>query len=192
MEIWRSTVWQTGRWIRTSQPSYNKAWSSKKHAILHFSDERLCIFCLLIPDAFCRVLPSVGAVLAGIYHSVFQKELIIKDSQFHHIHITKTCLWCGGSFQLPHDLFHSILLYSIHFSSPITICFKSEMFSLRLNGESRAEVRSRRSHPTPATWNPNIKVINIIKLMQMIFNAWFGYFEFVGYLPHVIMLIFLN
>ena len=37
-----------------------------------------------------------------------------------------------GSFCLPHGLFCSILLYSIHFSSPVTICFKNGMFSLCL------------------------------------------------------------
>ena len=41
----------------------------------------------------------------------------------------------GGTFHLPHDLFHSTLLYSIHFSSPVTICFKNRMFSLRLSRE---------------------------------------------------------
>ena len=41
-------------------------------------------------------------------------------------------------------------------------------------------------------WNPNIKAINITKLVQMIFSAWFGYFEYVGYLPRRIMLIVLN
>ena len=41
-------------------------------------------------------------------------------------------------------------------------------------------------------WNPNIKAINITKLVQIIFNAWFGYFEYVGYLPHGIPLIVLN
>ena len=41
-------------------------------------------------------------------------------------------------------------------------------------------------------WNPNIKVIHITKLMQMIFNAWFGYFEYVGYLPSGTMLIVVN
>ena len=30
-------------------------------------------------------------------------------------------------------------------------------------------------------WNPNIKAINITKLVQMLFNTWFGYFEYVGY-----------
>ena len=32
-------------------------------------------------------------------------------------------------------------------------------------------------------WNPNIKVINITKLVQMIFKALFGYFEYVGLSP---------
>ena len=32
---------------------------------------------------------------------------------------------------------------SIHFSSPVTICFKNGMFSLRLSRESRAEIWSR-------------------------------------------------
>ena len=30
--------------------------------------------------------------------------------------------------------------------------------------------------------NPNVKEMNIIKLVQMIFNAWFGYFEYASYL----------
>ena len=41
-------------------------------------------------------------------------------------------------------------------------------------------------------WNPNIKVINITKLVQMIFTTWFGYSEYVGYLPCGIMLFVLN
>ena len=41
-------------------------------------------------------------------------------------------------------------------------------------------------------WNPNIKAINITKLVQMIFSAWFGYFEYVGYLPRGMTLIVLN
>ena len=42
------------------------------------------------------------------------------------------------------------------------------------------------------TWNPNIKVINITKLVQVIFNAWFGYLENGSYLLHDVMLIALN
>ena len=41
-------------------------------------------------------------------------------------------------------------------------------------------------------WNSNIKAINITKLVQMIFNAWFGYFEYISSLPRGIMLIVLN
>ena len=41
-------------------------------------------------------------------------------------------------------------------------------------------------------WNPNIKVINIIKLVQMIFNTWLEYFEYIGYLSCGITLIILN
>ena len=41
-------------------------------------------------------------------------------------------------------------------------------------------------------WNPNIKAIHITKLVQMIFSTWFGYFEYVGYLLHVITLIVLS
>ena len=29
-------------------------------------------------------------------------------------------------------------------------------------------------------WNPDIKTINITKLVQMIFSTWFGYFEYVN------------
>ena len=50
----------------------------------------------------------------------------------------------GGSFLLLHDRFRSTLLYSIHFSSPVTICFKNGTFSLRLSRESHAEIWSRR------------------------------------------------
>ena len=31
-------------------------------------------------------------------------------------------------------------------------------------------------------WNPNIKVIYITKVVQMIFHPWLGYFEYVSYL----------
>ena len=46
----------------------------------------------------------------------------------------------GGSFRLPHDLFCSTLLYSIHFSSPTTICFKNGTVLLCLSRESYAEI----------------------------------------------------
>ena len=49
----------------------------------------------------------------------------------------------GGSFHLPHDLFHSTLLYDINFSSHVTICFKNGMFLLQFSRESHAEIQSR-------------------------------------------------
>ena len=97
---------------------------------------------------------------------------------------------CGGSFHLPHDLFRPTLVYNIHFSLPVTICFKNETFSLRFSRESHAEIPSRRFFSL--MWNPNVKSIYIIKLVQMIFSTWFGYFEYVGYLPCGMMLISIN
>ena len=41
-------------------------------------------------------------------------------------------------------------------------------------------------------WNPNVKAIHITKLVQMIFIAWFRYFEYVSYLQHGITLVVLN
>ena len=39
-------------------------------------------------------------------------------------------------------IFHSTLLYSIHFSLPITICFKNGTFSLHLSREFHVEIGS--------------------------------------------------
>ena len=79
---------------------------------------------------------------------VFQKELIIEDSfpippYTHHFLGRRPPFGVvgGGSFCLPYYLFHSTLLYSIHFSLPITI-FKT--FSLCLSRESQAETWSGR------------------------------------------------
>ena len=75
-------------------------------------------------------------------------ELIIRFSrrsfQSHHISFFGWRLAfgaiAGGSFSLPQDLFYSILLYSIHFSSPGMICFKHSTFSLHLSRESHEEI----------------------------------------------------
>ena len=55
----------------------------------------------------------------------------------------KTGLWCGwgGSFHLPHNLIRSTLLYSIHFSSSVTICLKNRTSSLHFSRELHAEIR---------------------------------------------------
>ena len=82
--------------------------------------------------------PPLEAVLVGINYLVFRKELIIEGSlpippyTQHHLLWMQTSLWyvCGGSFRFAHDPFHSTRFYSIHFSSPVTICFKNGTFSL--------------------------------------------------------------
>ena len=66
----------------------------------------------------------------------------------HHLLWMKTGLWYtvdDGSFHLPHNLFRSTLLYSIHFLSPITTVFKTKdwMFSLCLSRELHVEIQSR-------------------------------------------------
>ena len=47
-------------------------------------------------------------------------------------------------FACPTISSHSTLLYSIHFSSPVTICFKNRTLLLPLSRESHAEIQSRR------------------------------------------------
>ena len=100
----------------------------------------------------------------------------------------------GSSFHLPHDLFHSTLLHSFHFSPLLTICFKNRMFSLCLSRESYAEIQPRSFCPFffSLKWSPNIKTTTITKLVPMIFSAWSGYPEYAGYLPCGILLIILN
>ena len=79
-------------------------WSSKKHVVLQYPDEGVCIFCWLTPDAFHGVMFSVGligSVLVGINCLAFWKELKIEDSlpippySQHYLLWMKTCLWCG-------------------------------------------------------------------------------------------------
>ena len=42
------------------------AWSSKKHAVLHYPDGGLWVFCWLIPDTFHQALLSVGLTASSI------------------------------------------------------------------------------------------------------------------------------
>ena len=132
-----------GGWIRTSQSTYNSfCLVIKEHAVLHYPRGRLCVFCWQILDVFCQVLLLIG--LTGSSTSwnclVFQKVLIIDDSlsippytqiSFFGWRLDFAVVG-GSSFYLFQDLFHS-LLYSIHSSSPDTICLKSRMFSLHFS-----------------------------------------------------------
>ena len=81
----------------------------------------------------------------------------------------------SGSFHLPPNLFHSTLLYSIHFSLPITICFKNRTLSFHFSRELHVGKGSR-FFVFSLMWNPNIEATNITKIVQMIFRAWFEYF----------------
>lgn len=85
----------------------------------------------------CFHLVQSGVVL-GINHLILQWScnrgfpFNLQYTQYH-------LLWgrpaIGGSFCLPLDLFHSILLFSIYFSLSITLCFKNWIFPLCLSKE---------------------------------------------------------
>ena len=142
-----------GGWIRTSLPRCNNfAWSSKKRVILRYPDGKLCVFCWQITDAFCRVLLSIGLI----------GEQCEKQKQ----------QWF---LSLAPNLFHPTLLYSIHFSLPITICFKNRTLSFHFSRELHVGKGSR-FFVFSLMWNPNIEATNITKMVQMIFRAWLEYF----------------
>ncbi|CAI9164717.1 unnamed protein product [Rangifer tarandus platyrhynchus] len=96
----------------------------------------------------CFQLPEFGALLVGIHHLVFQKELMIEDSlpipsyTRHLLYGMNIGFCCGWWWFIcrPHRLFHSTLLYSIHFLLLVTICFKTGAFSLCVSGEWHAEI----------------------------------------------------
>ena len=130
----------------SSQTATVFAWSSKKHAVFHYPDGRLCILHWLILDAFYWVVFSVGlngSILGLITWFSGRSSLLILSCMQHHLPCMKSSLWCGwcGSFYLPHFLFCSTLLYSTHFSSPVTICFKNGMFSLCFSRELHMEIQ---------------------------------------------------
>ena len=79
------------------------------------------------------------------------------------------------------------------FHQPCTICFKNGTFSLHFSRESRMEIQSRRFFLLNLRGTQTSKrLINMTKLVQMIFNTCYGYFEYVSYLPRGITLIVLN
>ena len=67
MDIWGCNVrwiWQTNQIFQYDDQFLTSfARSLKKHMVLHYPDERLCVFfCWLILDALCQVLLSVGLI----------------------------------------------------------------------------------------------------------------------------------
>ena len=91
----------------------------------------------------------------------------------------KTGLWYGWWWFILLALwsltFHIVIQYPL-FHHP------SQFVLLQLSRDSHTEIWSRRF--LLLMWNPDIKVINITKLVQLIFNARFGYFEYISYLLH--------
>ena len=172
-------------WIRTSQTVAVFAWSTKTYVVLHYPDGTLCIFSGSILNASLSTAFSWSngkQYLLELSFGFMEGTPLIEDSfpipphTQHHVSLEEDWPLVGsGSFYLPHNLFHSTLLCSIHFLSPITICFKSKTFSLCLSRESHIEILP---WFFSLTWNPDIKAINITKLVQMTFSAGFGCFEY--------------
>ena len=140
-----------GRWIRTSQPSFNNSCLViEETCSLALPDGILCTFCWRILDTFHQVLLSVGLIGSSTYSFGFLEGAHnrglppIPPSTKHHLHWMKTGLWCGWWWfiLLPHNLFHSTLLYSIHFSLPISLFYKWKL-SFHLSRASHMEMQSR-------------------------------------------------
>ena len=70
----------------------------------------------------------------------------------------------------------SISLF-LHYSQtstvhPLTLCLGSGMFPFHFHRELHVAIQSRwdAHHPARLLWNPNVKEINVIKLLQMLFD----------------------
>ena len=101
----------------------------------------------------CFQLVQPGAVLVGIKSFSFPEGTHYRGLSFNPTtYTTSPALdedrllgWLmGGSFHLSQDLFHSTLLYSIHFHHPSQFVLKVNNFVMFKYRESHAEIRSRR------------------------------------------------
>ena len=110
------------------------------------------IFCWLTLER-CFQLVQPGAVLVGIKSFSFPEGTHYRGLSFNPTtYTTSPALdedrllgWLmGGSFHLSQDLFHSTLLYSIHFHHPSQFVLKVNNFVMFKYRESHAEIRSRR------------------------------------------------
>ena len=151
MDVWRHNAWWI-RWMNQNfPPSYN-------------------IFCLIIKETYSLVLSwwkimhflltnsGCSLLSAAFSWSNWEKYLELtvwfpEEAHNRWLHSNPTIYTAslfgwrpafgvvgGGSFYFPHDLLHFTLLYSIHFSSPVTIYFNNGMFSLCLSRELHAEI----------------------------------------------------
>lgn len=141
------------RWIKTSQPTSNifcviirNMW----FCIIMMQDYAFSVdwFQMLFIEC-CFQLVEFGALLVGIHHLVFQKELMIEDSlpnplyTQHHLFGWRLvcCGWWSGSFAGPTG--SSIPPYcTVSTVLPVTICFKTGTFSLYLSEEWHVEIWS--------------------------------------------------
>ena len=100
----------------------------------------------------------------------------------------------GGSFHLPHDLFHSTLLCRNTFHHLSQFVLKMEYFRyVQVDNHMQKYGQERFfgffcSTSVESKYQSNL----ITKVVQMIFLAWSGYFEYVTHLSHGTMLTGLN
>ena len=152
MDTPKCNIWWTWWMIRTSQPSCSSFFLIiKETCLLALSWLKIMHFLLtnsgqfLLSTAFIWELYLLG--LFGFTEGAHNRGLPSNST----IYTTSSSLdddWPsvvgGGSFRLLCDLFHSTLLYSIHFSLHITICFRNGAFPLHISRESHEELWSRR------------------------------------------------
>ena len=192
-----------GGWIRTSQTSCNSfCLVIKETCGLVLSWWKIMCFLLTKPACF-----SSSATFSWSNWEQYLLELIIWFSEGAHnrgppsnptIYTTspfldedQTLVWlvvvhfaCPTISSIP----HCCTLSTFHLPSQFVL--KTQRFPF-VSVENRRRKYGQEGF-FRLTWNTNIKVIHITKMVQMIFNTWFGYFEYVGYLPRGIKLTVLN
>ena len=104
---------------------------------------------------------------------LFREKSSKKTTPFQCHHTDNITFWDGGAFF--HDLLRVTLLYTIHFSSPVTIRLKNNSLLSRFSNESQMERNPLHEICfCQFMGNPNIKFRNITEFMQFIFHARFG------------------
>ena len=143
-----------GRWIWTSQPSCDSFYLVIKETSTHkVSWWKTTYFLLTNSKHFLQTATFRWSNLEQYLDWIIwlsARSSLQKDwtsLQSHHIYNITFSEWrsalgvvCGGSFHLPHDLFHFTLLCRIYFSSPLTSCFKNRMLSLCFSRESHVDI----------------------------------------------------
>ena len=131
------------------------AQSSKQHWVLYYPDWRVYIFCWLLLDTFHGVLLSVDLIgnsicwnqsfgfLEGVHNGGLPSSLTMYTVS-PSLDEAKPLVWLVVVLSLAPQSLLSTILYSIHFSSPATICFKNGTFSLCLSRKSHVEIWSRK------------------------------------------------